>query len=78
MTLHKWLQIWELIYLNLTIRQNGTQCVEVTSDYLLIKLVLILRKGESFFEVIKIRYPMATNIILVIDLIVPYIESVQK
>ena len=46
--------------------------------YLLIKLALILFKGESFSEVINTNYEMAANIILVIDLVVTYIESVQK
>ena len=40
--------------------------------YLLIKLALTLFKGESFFEVINTNYEMAA------DLVVTYIESVQK
>ena len=37
-----------------------------------------LCKGELLFEIINIKYEMAANIILDIDLIVTYIESVQK
>ena len=39
------------IYLNYTIRQEGTKYFEMTSVYQLDKLVSYLCKGELFFEV---------------------------